>query len=211
MSTQDDNPPESGQPTLLDATRYEILRHAEDLFGHYGYAKTNMSDIAGRCGMSPGNLYRYYRNKSAIGLAVVEAFFRQSEAAMNADLIGASDPETRIKLLITTGVRCIVSEMARNPKLMELVEFLTESDEAWASLQQHIAWKRDQVEAELKAGIAQGIFRDEPVYPTAVNLMHATKAFQVPQSLAQWRDPSTILPELDGVLNLIFKGVRVGR
>lgn len=197
------------QPTLLDATRYEILRHAEDLFGHYGYAKTNMSDIAGRCGMSPGNLYRYYRNKGAIGLAVVEAFFRQSEAAMSADILGATDPETRIKLLITTGVRCIVSEMARNPKLMELVEFMTENDETWASLQQHIAWKRERVQAELQSGIDKGLFRDEPVYETAVNLMHATKAFQVPQSLAHWRDPSTILPELDGVLNLIFKGVRV--
>ena len=197
------------QPTLLDATRYEILRHAEDLFGHYGYAKTNMSDIAGRCGMSPGNLYRYYRNKGAIGLAVVEAFFRQSEAAMSADLIGATDPETRIKLLISTGVRCLVSEMARNPKLMELVDFLMETDEAWASLQNHIQWKRARVEAELQAGIDAGIFRDEPTYQTAVDLMHATKAFQVPASLAHWRDPSTILPELDGVLNLIFKGVRV--
>ena len=193
---------------LMDATRYEILRHAEDLFGHYGYAKTNMADIAGRCGMSPGNLYRYYRNKAAIGLAVVEAFFRQSETLMSAEIACAGDPETRIKVLITTGVRCIVSEMARNPKLMELVEFMTDNDDAWASLQRHITWKRDRVQAELAAGIEQGLFRDVPVYATAVNLMHATKAFQMPQSLAGWRDPSTILPELDGVLNLVFKGVR---
>lgn len=197
------------KPTLLDATRYEILRHSEDLFGHYGFAKTNMSDIAGRCGMSPGNLYRYYRNKGAIGLAVVEAFFRQSEAAMAADIMGATDPETRIKLLISSGVRCLVSEMARNPKLMELVDFLMETDEAWASLQAHIGWKRARVEAELQAGIDAGTFRDEPTYQTAVDLMHATKAFQVPASLAHWRDPSTILPELDGVLNLIFRGVRI--
>ncbi len=193
---------------LMDATRYEILRHAEDLFGHYGFSKTNMADIAERAKMSPGNLYRYYRNKQAIGLAVVEAFFRQSEAAMEAAMIGIDDPEVRIRAMITAGVRALVGEMALNPKLMELVEFLMNEDEAWAQLQVHIGWKRDRVMAELERGMKSGQFRQMDLRPTAVNLMHATKAFQIPQSLMSWREPETILPELDGVLDLIFQGVR---
>jgi len=201
---QDDPPPIN----LMDATRYEILRHAEDLFGHYGFSKTNMADIAERAKMSPGNLYRYYRNKQAIGLAVVEAFFRQSEAAMEAAMIGIDDPETRIRAMITAGVRTLVGEMALNPKLMELVEFLMNEDEAWAQLQIHIGWKRDHVISELKRGMESGRFRQMDAYPAAVNLMHATKAFQMPQSLTSWREPETILPELDGVLDLIFAGVR---
>ncbi len=193
---------------LMDATRYEILRHAEDLFGHYGFSKTNMADIAERAKMSPGNLYRYYRNKQAIGLAVVEAFFRQSEAAMEAAMIGIDDPEVRIRAMITAGVRALVGEMALNPKLMELVEFLMNEDEAWAQLQVHIGWKRDHVMAELERGMKSGQFRQMDLRPTAVNLMHATKAFQIPQSLMSWREPETILPELDGVLDIIFAGVR---
>ncbi len=193
---------------LMDATRYEILRHAEDLFCHYGFSKTNMADIAERAKMSPGNLYRYYRNKQAIGLAVVEAFFRQSEAAMEAAMIGIDDPEVRIRAMITAGVRALVGEMALNPKLMELVEFLMNEDEAWAQLQIHIGWKRDHVIAELERGMKSGQFRQMEVRPAAVNLMHATKAFQMPQSLTSWREPETILPELDGVLDLIFTGVR---
>lgn len=198
-------------PDLMETTRHEILRHAEDLFGHYGFSKTAMADIAGRCGMSTGNLYRYYRNKQAIGIAVVEAFFRQAEAAMEAELIGVKDPETRIRAMLRCWVRMIVAEMAKNPKIMELVEFLTTSDEAWASLYEHIAWKRGRIEAELARGIAAGDFADRPVYETAVNLMHATKAFQAPQSLNHWRDKATILPELEGVLDLIFAGVRAGK
>lgn len=193
---------------LMDATRYEILRHAEDLFGHYGFTKTNMADIAERAKMSPGNLYRYYRNKQAIGLAVVEAFFRQSEAAMEAAMNGIDDPEVRIRAMITAGVRALVGEMALNPKLMELVEFLMNEDEAWAQLQVHIGWKRDHVKAELERGMKSGQFRQMDLHPTAVNLMHATKAFQIPQSLMSWREPETILPELDGVLDIIFSGVR---
>ncbi|MEM8755241.1 MAG: hypothetical protein AAGF90_19945, partial [Pseudomonadota bacterium] len=69
-------------------------------------------------------------------------------------------------------------------------------------------WKRGHVETELAAGIAAGVFADRPVRATATNIMHATKAFQMPQSLAAWREPHTILPELDGVLDLVFDGVR---
>ena len=193
---------------LMGETRYEILRHARDLFGHYGFSKTNMADIAARAKMSPGNLYRYYRNKQAIGLAVVEAFFRQSEAAMEAAMIGIDDPEARIRAMITAGVRALVGEMAQNPKLMELVEFLMSEDEAWAQLQIHIGWKRDHVKAELKRGAKTGQFRELELHGAAVNLMHATKAFQTPQTLMSWREPATILPELDGVLDLLFSGVR---
>ncbi len=194
---------------LMDATRYEILRHAEDLFGHYGFSKTNMADIAERAKMSPGNLYRYYRNKQAIGLAVVEAFFRQSEAAMEAAMTGIDDPEVRIRAMITAGVRALVGEMALNPKLMELVDFLMAEDEAWAQLQIHIGWKRDHVKAELERGVKRGQFRQmDDLHLSAVNLMHATKAFQMPQSLMSWREPETILLELDGVLDILFAGVR---
>ncbi len=193
---------------LMDAKRYEILRHAEDLFGHYGFAKTNMADIAARAKMSSGNLYRYYRNKQAIGIAVIDTFFRQSEAGMDAAMIGIEDPEVRIRAMMTTGVRIVVGEMARNPKIMELVEFLLQEEEAWAHLQGHIGWKRDHAMAEIERGIESGQFAKTDVRATAVNLMHATKAFQMPQSLTAWREPETILPELDGVLDLVFSGLR---
>lgn len=209
MSELTEQTNDAASANLMDTTRYEILRHAEGLFGHYGFSKTNMADIAERAKMSPGNLYRYYRNKQAIGLAVVEAFFRQSEAAMEAAMTGIDDPEIRIRAMITAGVRSLVGEMALNPKLMELVEFLMAEDEAWAQLQIHIGWKRDHVITELERGMKSGQFRQMDLYPAAVNLMHATKAFQMPQSLTSWREPETILPELDGVLDLVFSGVRV--
>lgn len=192
----------------MDATRHEILRHSEDLFAHYGFAKTNMADIAARCGMSPGNLYRYYRNKHAIGIAVVEAFFRQAEAGMAAALTGLADPEQRIRALLSSGVAGIVAEMARTPKIMELVEFITDEADAYAVLKGHIGWKRDRIIADLHAGMAAGLFSAGDAHQTAVNIMHATKAFQMPQSLAAWKEPETILPELAGVLDLVFQGVR---
>lgn len=198
------------KPTAAaDEVRAEILRHSEDLFAHYGFAKTSMADIAERCGMSPGNLYRYFRNKQAIGVAVTEAFFRQNEAELLAEMERAGEePEARIRAIFLTGLGQMIRKMDRAPKLMELVEFLCGEDGPYDVIYRHISWKRELVQAELARGMALGRFRQAPLYETAVNLMHALKAFQMPQMLALWRDPATILPEFRGVLDLVFDGVR---
>ena len=54
----------------VDAQKAAILTAAVGLFTRYGFAKTTISEIARDCGMSPANLYRYFRNKQAIGCAV---------------------------------------------------------------------------------------------------------------------------------------------
>ncbi|MFN3262329.1 MAG: TetR/AcrR family transcriptional regulator [Pikeienuella sp.] len=185
-----------------------ILRHAEDLFAHYGFSKTSMADIAERAGMSPGNLYRYYRNKQAIGVAVIEAFFADSRSAMLAAVASETDPEERVKALFRAGLLNMLAMMDRTPKIMELCEFLCAEDGPRHVLDRHIAWKRARVEAELAEGMDAGAFARAPMPETAVDLMHCLKAFQMPQCLAEWRDKSTIMPEFEGVLQLVFRGVR---
>ena len=44
-------------------TREQILDAAMNRIKHYGYGKTTMSEIAGDCGMSAGNIYRFFIKK----------------------------------------------------------------------------------------------------------------------------------------------------
>jgi AcrR family transcriptional regulator len=46
--------------------KLEILRGAAAAFRDRGYAATSVRDIARRTGMTPGNLYYYFRNKQEI-------------------------------------------------------------------------------------------------------------------------------------------------
>jgi AcrR family transcriptional regulator len=46
--------------------KLEILKHAAAAFRNRGYAATSVRDIARRAGMTPGNLYYYFRNKRDI-------------------------------------------------------------------------------------------------------------------------------------------------
>lgn len=192
-----------------EAVRADIRRHALELFAHYGFQKTNIGDIAKRCDMSPGNLYRYYRNKQAIGLAVVRAYFDLVEAAMDMALIAADDaPAARVKAFLETGVGHLVDEMERNPKIVELAEFLCDDDEGWALLTEHIRWKRRRIVRELEAGAAAGAFAFDDAEATAAAILNALKAFWMPMTLAGWRDRSTIMPEMRAIVDLLLLGLR---
>ena len=41
----------------------KIFDAALKLFAQYGYKKTTLEDVAGECGMTPGNIYFYVKNK----------------------------------------------------------------------------------------------------------------------------------------------------
>ncbi len=195
-----------------DAVRADILRHATDLFSHYGFNKTNIGDIADRCAMSPGNLYRYYRNKQAIGLAVVRCHFEMTEVALETVfMIPEGTSEERIRKFIATGITHIADECGRNPKIVELAEFLCDDEDGIEILQEHIQWKRDRLAGEIERGITSGEFAPRDVELTASAILNAFKAFTMPMTLTRWRDPETIMPEMHAILDLICPGLRADR
>ena len=193
-----------------EVTRTEILRHAHDLFAHYGFDKTNIGDSAKCCGMSPGNLYRYFRNKQAIGLAAVQQYFDAAETAMDAAMQQPGGmAEERIKRFVNTGVQHIVDELNRNPRIVELAEFLCQDEEGLEILGRHIVWRRAQLTREIARGVTQGELAPCDAEQTAITLQNGLKTFWMPMTLATWRDPATIMPELADLLDLIFRGLRV--
>src|SRR5215213_9448884 len=73
MDTIADTRPDTSAEVALDGSdrRSRILDAAERCFVRAGFHRTTMQDVAAEAGMSPGNLYRYFRSKDAIaaGLA----------------------------------------------------------------------------------------------------------------------------------------------
>ena len=193
-----------------EATRAEIRHHALDLFAHFGFQKTNIGDIAERCEMSPGNLYRYYKNKQAIGVAVVAHYFELARAEMELARLAAKDEpaEARICAILEAGTAHILAALNENPRIVELAEFVCEDEAGIAVLNAHIAWKRAQVRAEIEAGIADGALQSDDPEAAATAILLALQSFSAPFSLVRWRDRSTILPEMRMVLELLFRGLR---
>ncbi|WP_196161304.1 TetR/AcrR family transcriptional regulator [Reinekea sp. G2M2-21] len=69
-----------------DATRQKILDTAEHCFSESGFFETQMKDIAVAVGMSRNTLYRYYRDKFELGLAILEKTLHKRFAQLNAQI-----------------------------------------------------------------------------------------------------------------------------
>lgn len=68
-STEKENPRSSEH---LEAQRNRILDASEECFINYGFHAASMARIAETAGISQGLAYRYFKNKSAIILAIIE-------------------------------------------------------------------------------------------------------------------------------------------
>lgn len=59
-------------PEKHEAKRRQILDAAVACFAQNGFHKTSTAEICAKAGMSPGNLFHYFKNKNAIIEAIVE-------------------------------------------------------------------------------------------------------------------------------------------
>jgi TetR/AcrR family transcriptional repressor of uid operon len=110
--------------------RAQILAAAERAFLREGFHAASMQDVAAEAGMSPGNLYRYFRSKEAIvaGLCACD----QEELAANIrTLVSCGDPLSGIEVMLRRHLveeprerfQMIVeiwAEATRNPAIAEL-------------------------------------------------------------------------------------------
>lgn len=65
-------------PEKHEAKRRQILDAAVLCFARSGFHKTSTAEICAEAGMSPGNLFHYFKNKNAIIEAIVDEDRRQT-------------------------------------------------------------------------------------------------------------------------------------
>lgn len=127
------NAPASAAP-IPDETAKAILDAASRRFLHYGYGKTTMSEIAGDCNMSPGNLYRYFPSK----LDIAEAFVRRLRSDHLAELrraVAAPGLTTadRLRTYFRTKLRLAYDRFHERPKAYELSQEILKERASFAT------------------------------------------------------------------------------
>jgi AcrR family transcriptional regulator len=101
--------------------RARILAAARERILRFGFAKTSMQEIAAACDMSAANLYRFYKGKLAIGLAV--ALQEQAAVLEICDhAVSAAGPGTaeRLIALFQANIEANRRTMKKAPLLFEL-------------------------------------------------------------------------------------------
>lgn len=187
------------------ATRDRILEAASARIMHYGYGKTTMAEIAGDCGMSPGNIYRFFEAKIDIAEAMARKHYAHEQAALAAIARQKGKPvDVRLREFFLTKLRDSFNLFSANAKIIEVAEVLTRERPLFSNEQ--LAAERVFLGALLNEGADIGVFARTDVDFTAEMMQSAMMKFSVPQ-LFSLLTLAKLEREANGVLDLILTGI----
>jgi AcrR family transcriptional regulator len=204
MTPVTDAPPAKADPREI------ILKAAAERILHYGYNKTTMSEIAADCGMSAGNIYRFYPSKIDIAEAMTRKFSADSHVAY-AQIIrdSARSPSRKLSDFFNLRLERNFRLFEHNPKLMELVEIMGRERPEY--LAEERAQERRQIEKILEEGRVSGDFALPADLTITADLVQcAMMKFRIPH-LWTTEQLDSLKGELEGVLSLIFTGLSARR
>ncbi|RZA19278.1 MAG: TetR/AcrR family transcriptional regulator [Lysobacteraceae bacterium] len=134
----------------IGAQRERILTAAQECFIAHGFHAASMASIAETAGMSAGLIYRYFENKNAIILAIVE---RQLELLRN-DIRLNRDVDLPAEMIDNYGRACITDGRGMNAAL--LLEMSAE-----ATRDPQIAAALDHYDSTLRAALVDWLGRSK--------------------------------------------------
>ena len=108
--------------------REAILAASFRLFSAHGYASTMIADIAREAGVSPGNVYIYFRSKLEILYAIYDPWLRARIDVLERQLAAVRSPRARVRQLLIALWREIPAE--ENGFLNNIMQAISASDPA---------------------------------------------------------------------------------
>ena len=191
------------------SARDRIFQAALERIKHYGYGKTTMAEIAADCGMSPGNIYRFFEAKIDIAEAI--ARFHASEQHARLAAIGRRQDlpaDQRLREVLNKRLHENFGLLSRDPKILEMAAVVHRERPLMAS--EEAAHERVFLAQVIRDGVTAGLFDVADAEFAAEMIQVATMKFNFPQLFSTL--PLTKLQrEFDGVMDLILKGLKAGR
>jgi AcrR family transcriptional regulator len=187
-----------------------ILAAAIERILHYGYAKTTMSEIAQDCGMSAGNIYRFFPAKIDIAQEMTLRFHEESHRAYGAIVEDTTrSPSRRLADFFLVRLERSFHVFEEYPKLMELAEIM--GRERPAFLFEEYARQRVYIEKILAAGVESGDFALPYGLTVSADLVQcAATKFQSPFLWTTER-LDALKMELTQLLTLLLTGLSARR
>jgi AcrR family transcriptional regulator len=187
-------------------TRGHILDAAEVRFRRYGFAKTTMVELACDCGMSAGNLYRYFDNKEEIGAQVAARCMRDHEE-IGRGMLGRSDlgAGEKLEAFVLAVAMDTYARVIKDSELNDLVLHITEKRND--IVEQHVHVLIDIISRILAEGDASGEFEIADLATSAQAVLLACKGVVHPLLLCEGSAEEAEANSL-AVVRLLIKGLR---
>jgi|SRR5437762_6542912 len=189
-----------------DAARDRIIEAAKCRFSHFGYGKTTMAEVAGDCGMSPGNLYRFFPGKLDIAAAIAtEDYEKHLTHLRKLAIAPGKDARERLRDLLFEELRRTYHKLEKDPRALEMAQGIAHERPEFAN------WMLSREREILVELMEEAERRGEFIPPgdkheMAEMIQAATMKFRYPQLWTKLTLPK-LERELDGVLRLIIDGL----
>ena len=160
--------------------------------------------------MSAGNIYRFYPSKIDIAEAMTRQYSAEN-AAIYTDIIRDSgrSPSRKLRDFFAFRLERTFRTFERHPKLMELAEIMARERPDY--LAEERAQERILIEKLIDEGRATGDFALPADLTITADLVQcAMMKFRIPQ-LWTTEQLDALIPEMEGVLGLIFTGLSARR
>lgn len=189
-----------------DAVRDKIIHAAKCRFGHFGYGKTTMAEVAGDCEMSPGNLYRFFPGKLDIAEAIAtEDYEKHLAHVREISLAPGRTCRQRLHDFLLEELRRTYTKLESDPRAYEMARVICNERPQFANWM--LANERKILIDLLEEGERQGeIVLAEDKEETAEMIQAATMKFRYPQLWSKLTLPK-LERELEGVLKLVVEGL----
>ncbi len=189
-----------------DTVRDQIIEAAKTRFWHYGFAKTTMAEVAKDCGMSPGNLYRFFPGKLDIAEAIATNEFLRHQDQLRDLLHQSGQPAAeRLRSFMFEELRHTYQILEKNPRVHEMAAVIANERPQYSNWM--YAEQRKLLVEILEDGEKAGEFRPMDREFTAEMMQSATMKFRFPQLWSKLTLPK-LERELDGVLGLLINGLK---
>jgi AcrR family transcriptional regulator len=183
----------------------QIVAAARKRFQHFGYGKTSMAEIAGDCGMSPGNLYRFFPGKLDIAEVIASDDYKAHLDHLRR-LTAKPGISARQKLhdFLAEGLRRTYAKRQKDPRAAELAGVIAAERPGFSDWM--AGCERALMVDLMEEAEAGGEFSVTDKIFAAETIQSATLKFRVPQL---WSEQSLakLERELDGVLGLLLDGL----
>lgn len=169
----------------VQVTREKIIMAAEQLFREVGYAKTTMADIARSLGMSPGNIYRFFKTKGHISGEICGRLVRAVEEQSLNSMAQEGSYVERIRSFVVAYHRAITKILASDSLLHEMLQ--DDEKQHQENIQNHCERIRRIMYYLMEQGAEAGEYRDWNRYQMARAMHEAVATFIYPPLLMRFR------------------------
>lgn len=193
----------------IEAVRTRILDAACERFSQFGFGKTTMAEIAGDCGMSAANLYRYFENKEDIGAAMAcQCLTQKAQLLMEVVRDESLTTSEKVEAYILTNLRYTYGEWAERPRMNELVDHICHK--RTDLVDDYLSNARSMLRTIVQEGIDSGEFEPcDDVDDTVEALKAAMFMFDYPNAMNACAIPLDAFEDkARGVARLVLRGLR---